>query len=84
MIDFGFDGKGVIYALNPPKIEFETVLFQDSMELILSHPIRTAEIRYTLDGSEPDSLASPIYSNPIWLKKNCSNPYQSICKGLDW
>lgn len=68
-IDFGFDGKGVIYALNPPKIEFEKTLFQDSMELILSHPIRTAEIRYSLDGSEPDSIQSPIYSGPIWLKK---------------
>jgi uncharacterized membrane protein len=68
-IDFGFDGKGVIYALNPPKIEFEKTLFQDSMELILSHPIRTAEIRYSLDGSEPDSIQSPIYSGPIWLNK---------------
>lgn len=68
-IDFGFDGKGVIYALNPPKIEFEKVLFQDSTELVISHPIRTAEIRYTLDGSEPDSIQSPVYSNPIWIKK---------------
>ncbi|MFN3998195.1 c-type cytochrome domain-containing protein [Algoriphagus sp.] len=68
-IGFGFDGKGVIYALNSPKIEFDKVLFQDSIELVISHPIRTAEIRYTLDGSEPDSIQSPVYSNPIWLKK---------------
>jgi uncharacterized membrane protein len=68
-IDFGFDGKGVIYALNPPKIEFEKVLFQDSIELVVTHPIRTAEIRYTLDGSEPDSIQSPVYSKPIWIKK---------------
>lgn len=68
-IDFGFNGKGIIYALNPPKIEFEKELFQDSLELILSHPIRTAEIRYTLDGTEPDSLSSPVYSGPIWIKK---------------
>lgn len=67
-IDFGFDGKGIIYPLNPPKIEFEKTLFQDSMELILSHPIRTAEIRYSLDGSEPDSLTSPIYTTSIWVK----------------
>ncbi len=68
-IDFGFDGKGVIYALNPPKIEFDKVLFQDSIELVISHPIRTAEIRYTLDGSEPDSIQSPVYSKPIWINK---------------
>jgi uncharacterized membrane protein len=68
LIDFGFDGKGIVYALNPPKIEFEKTLFQDSMELILSHPIRTAEIRYTLDGSEPDSLSSPVYTTSFWVK----------------
>ncbi|GAA0881363.1 chitobiase/beta-hexosaminidase C-terminal domain-containing protein [Algoriphagus jejuensis] len=68
-IDFGFDGKGIIYALNPPKITFDKELFQDSMELVLSHPIRTAEIRYTLDGTEPDSISSPVYTAPIWLKK---------------
>jgi uncharacterized membrane protein len=68
-IDFGFDGKGVIYALNPPKIEFDKVLFKDSTELVISHPIRTAEIRYSLDGSEPDSVQSPVYSLPIWIKK---------------
>jgi uncharacterized membrane protein len=68
-IDFGFDGKGIIYALNPPKMEFEEELFRDSLELILSHPIRTAEIRYSVDGSEPDSITSPVYSGPIWIKK---------------
>jgi uncharacterized membrane protein len=68
-IDFGYDGRGVIYALNSPKIELEKVLFRDSIELIISHPIKTAEIRYTLDGSEPDSISSPIFKEPIWLKK---------------
>jgi len=68
-IDFGYDGKGVIYSLNSPKIELEKVLFKDSIELIISHPIKTAEIRYTLDGSEPDSISSPVFKDPIWLKK---------------
>lgn len=68
-IDFGYDGRGVIYPLNPPKIELEKLLFKDSLELIISHPIKTAEIRYTLDGSEPDSISSPVFEEPIWLKK---------------
>lgn len=68
-IDFGYDGRGVIYALNSPKIELEKVLFKDSIELIISHPIKTAEIRYTLDGSEPDSISSSLFKGPIWLKK---------------
>ncbi|HSF54468.1 MAG TPA: c-type cytochrome domain-containing protein [Algoriphagus sp.] len=81
-IDFGFDGKGVIYPLNPPKIEFEKELFQDSLELVLSHPIRTAEIRYSLDGSDPDSINSPVYSTPIWLKKTAQIRAKAFAK--DW
>lgn len=69
LIDFGFDDKGIIYPLNPPKIEFEEVMFQEKTEVKLSHPIRTAEIRYTLDGSEPDSLNSSVYSEPIALSR---------------
>jgi uncharacterized membrane protein len=68
-IDFGYDGKGVVYPLNPPKITFEKEFFNDSLELFLTHPIRTAQIRYTTDGSDPDSIGSPIYTAPIWLKK---------------
>ncbi len=81
-IDFGFDGKGIIYALNQPKIDLEKVLFQDSLELVLSHPIRTAEIRYSLDGTEPDSIKSPIYTAPIWIKNNTKIMAKAFAK--DW
>ncbi len=67
-IDFGYDGKGIVYELNPPKIAHGDLLFKDSMEVTLSHPIKTAEIRYTLNGSEPDSISSAVYSGPIWVK----------------
>ncbi|WP_026950102.1 c-type cytochrome domain-containing protein [Algoriphagus mannitolivorans] len=69
-IDFGFNSKGVILALNPPKIEFENSMFGDSAKIELSHPIRSAQLRYTLDGSEPDSTSSLIYSNVIFIKES--------------
>ncbi len=81
-IDFGYDGKGVIYPLNPPKVTFDKVFFQDSMELVLSHPIRTAEIRYTTDGTEPDSISSPLYTDPIWLKK--TGEFRAKAFAADW
>ena len=68
-IDFGFDGKGIIYELNSPIISQDKMIYEDSLELSISHPIKTAEIRYTLDGTEPDSISSPIYSKPIFTKK---------------
>ncbi|TFV94172.1 cytochrome C [Algoriphagus kandeliae] len=67
-IDFGFDGKGIILPLNSPKISQDRVLFSDSLRIELSHPIQSASIRYTLDGTEPDSMNSLVYSKPIFVK----------------
>lgn len=81
-INFGFDGRGVIYALNAPKIELAKNLFKDSIEIKLSHPIKTVEIRYTIDGTEPDSISSPIYKNPVWLTKTAKIKAKSFA--TDW
>ncbi|WP_057938143.1 c-type cytochrome domain-containing protein [Algoriphagus resistens] len=67
-IEFGFDGKGIIYELNSPVITQKTSIYQDSLELKVTHPIKTAEIRYTLDGTEPDSISSPVFTAPIFVK----------------
>lgn len=68
VIDFGFDGKGIIYELNSPVIAQKKSIYQDSLELNVTHPIKTAEIRYTLDGTEPDSVTSPVFTAPIFVK----------------
>ncbi|SFH04918.1 Uncharacterized membrane protein [Algoriphagus hitonicola] len=80
-IEFGYDDRGIIYPLNQPKIEQEKVLFKDSLEIKLSHPIKTVEVRYTLDGSEPDSLESPIYQNPIWVNSSGKLQAKAYAKG---
>jgi uncharacterized membrane protein len=81
-IDFGYDGRGVVYPLNPPKITYDKEFFKDSLELVLSHPIQTAEIRYSTDGSEPDSIVSPIYTGPVWLKKTAEVKAKAFA--ADW
>ncbi|MCS5489874.1 c-type cytochrome domain-containing protein [Algoriphagus limi] len=67
-IDFGFEGKDIILPLNSPKITQDRVLFSDSLRIELSHPIQSTTIRFTLDGTEPDSISSPVYSEPIYVK----------------
>nr|WP_280867186.1 c-type cytochrome domain-containing protein [Lunatimonas salinarum] len=49
-----------ILQLNLPGLA-SSPIFADSMYLHLGHPIRDVTIRYTLDGSEPDSVSSPVY-----------------------
>jgi uncharacterized membrane protein len=81
-LDFGYEGEGVIYALNSPKIKFESTLFEGKTEVTLTHPIRSTEIRYTLDGSLPDSISSPIYKDPIIL--NASTPIRARAFAAGW
>jgi uncharacterized membrane protein len=81
-IDFGFDGSTAIFPLNSPKVTFAKMMFRDSMEVVISHPIKTVQIRYSLDGSEPDSIASPIYSKPIWITK--TGTIRSKVFAKDW
>jgi hypothetical protein len=81
-LDFGYEGEGVIYALNSPKIKFESTLFEGKTEVSLTHPIRSTEIRYTLDGSLPDSISSPVYKEPIIL--NASTPIRARAFAAGW
>ena len=81
-LDFGYEGEGVIYALNSPKIKFESTLFEGKTEVSLTHPIRSTEIRYTLDGSLPDSISSLVYKEPILL--TASTPIRAKAFAAGW
>jgi uncharacterized membrane protein len=57
---FKKDGAAPI-KLNPPQLRNPSPIFSQTMRLQLHHPIQGATIRYTTDGSEPDSLHSPVF-----------------------
>lgn len=70
-IESGFvDDKGEMIALSPPAIKTPAGVFDKSISLEMKHPFKGVEIRYTLDGSQPDSLNSPIYSAPVNIDSN--------------
>lgn len=48
--------------LNPPQVKNSSTIFSQSLTLQLKHPIKGVQIRYTTDGTEPDSLTSPLYT----------------------
>jgi len=80
-IDFGFDESGLIYELNAPKLIYDDILFKDSTLLEIKHPIPTVDIRYTLDGSTPDSISSKSYSGPFSLKNTSRISAKAFAKG---
>lgn len=50
-----------ILQLNLPRLANSSNIFRESMVLELGHPIRDVEIRFTLDGAEPDREKSPEF-----------------------
>lgn len=67
-IDYGFDGADtLIITLNDPVISLPSGYFKENQPIQIKHVIKDVTIRYTLDGTEPDSTSSLIYQKPIVL-----------------
>lgn len=66
---FKDDGKHPV-KLNKPRLNTDVTVFKDAITLQLKHLINGVKIRYTTDGTEPDSLKSPIYNKEIVLSGN--------------
>jgi len=52
-------------VLTPPTIKNETFILNDSEKIIMKHQVPGVVIRYTTDGTVPDSTTSPIYTSPV-------------------
>lgn len=65
---FKDDGKSPM-QLNRPRLNTTVSIFKNSIPLQIKHPIPGVEIRYTTDGSEPDSLTSAVYDKGIEIKE---------------
>ncbi|MCG7860639.1 chitobiase/beta-hexosaminidase C-terminal domain-containing protein, partial [Flavihumibacter sediminis] len=64
-LETGFAGDTIRIQLNPPIVQNDEQIFSQPFELKLKHFVQGADLRYTLDGSEPDSLQSPVYKGPV-------------------
>jgi uncharacterized membrane protein len=54
-----------ILTLTPPAIKNEEFILNVDEKIQLKHQVPGVTIRYTTDGSDPDSTSSPVYSGPI-------------------
>ncbi|MDB5148316.1 MAG: cytochrome, partial [Mucilaginibacter sp.] len=57
----GFKDDGKALKLTSPQLKNTSVIFKQSYALQLNNPIKGADIRYTTDGSVPDSINSTPY-----------------------
>ncbi|MEZ5044357.1 MAG: chitobiase/beta-hexosaminidase C-terminal domain-containing protein [Saprospiraceae bacterium] len=54
-----------VLKLNPPMLKNEKLLLAKGEKVVIQHNLPGTVIRYTTDGSEPDSLKSLVYTEPI-------------------
>ncbi len=67
--------------LNPPQVKNASMVFNTSMSVDLYHPINGTEIRYTTDGTDPDSISSPVFNHKTIITKNTTIKAKAFKKG---
>ncbi len=81
VIEKGFKGDTTILKLTPPVLLNEEQIITEPIRLQLKHYVNGTSIRYTLDGTEPDSSLSPEYNSNIMLTKNVTIKSKAFKKG---
>jgi uncharacterized membrane protein len=66
----GFKDSGKPMKLVPPEFKNAAFVFKQPVELVITDPIKGADIRYTTDGKDPDSVNSPLYKPGIMIGNN--------------
>jgi len=81
-IDGGYkdDGKSLV-KLNQPRLNVDKNIFAKPFALELKHAVNGVQIRYTLDGSDPDSTNAQVYKTPIEIKSNVIIKTRAFKKG---
>ena len=79
-LNFGSKRFGVNMPLSPPIVNSKQTLFKDSIFVEIYNSIGKPQYRYTLDGSEPDSL-SFLYQSPLKIVQSCTFKAKAFKKG---
>ena len=67
----GYDGVvSNPIKLNPPQLKNNSAIFSQSLTLQLKHPIKGVQIRFTTNGTEPDSISSPVFTDQTVISRS--------------
>jgi uncharacterized membrane protein len=81
-IETGFQDDGmVVLDLNSPEILPGNAFFRQPFYLNIAHPIKGAGLYYTLDGTEPDSITSKLFREPVLITSNTPVKVKAAKKG---
>lgn len=81
-IETGFDSDTGTMQLPPPVLVNDEQVVKLPYQIKIKHAVNGVSIRYTVDGSEPDSLTSPEYKGPLTISK--SGPIKARAYKQGW
>lgn len=81
VIDFGIKTDTILTKLNPPQLQNENPIIDTPILLSLKHYVPGINIHYTLDGTDPDSIHSPVYTGNVELTKKVLVKAKAFKKG---
>ncbi|HRO46936.1 c-type cytochrome domain-containing protein [Agriterribacter sp.] len=81
-IETGFiDNGDVMVALSPPVIKTPQGIFNKTTTIEIRHPFKGVDIRYTLDGTPPDSVSGLLYTEPVAINESVTLIANAYKKG---
>lgn len=66
---FKDDGKNPL-KLNPPQMRNVSPIFAQTLVVDIQHPIKGVDVRFSMDGTEPDSIKSPLLDHKTVINGN--------------
>lgn len=66
----GFKDDGKPMKLVPPQVKNTAFVFSKPIPLVITHPVKGVDIRYTTDGKDPDSIKSLLYQPGVMISAN--------------
>jgi uncharacterized membrane protein len=81
-IDLGFTGADTtLLALNTAFVKSPTGFFKESTTIELTHVLKDVSIKYTTDGTEPDSNNGTLYKQPVVIDSTTYLQFKAFKKG---
>lgn len=81
-IETGYiDNGNEMIALSPPAIKPASGIFNHTTTVEIRHPFKGVDIRYTLDGSAPDSITGSLYTEPLIINQSATITASAYKKG---
>jgi hypothetical protein len=69
-ITIGDNLENKILQLNEPLIDQDSAIIPENLTINIRHYLNGVDIRYTTDGSQPDSIDSKKYTGPLVISEN--------------